>query len=747
MRLLKNGKKSTENEENEQVKQDKPKKLKKPRVKKEKIKKEKVKKEKGKQEKPQKNTKKKIKKNRKSPKFFSIFSNMKIRTKIFAGFLVVILALIYITFNSYQFIGNIVSEYIPLIQAQNTIGEAVQSMNVAQRDFIIIDRTNEDFFKEASELAEGQLYQSERTLSFKSEFDQVMETLDQVRESSLVDGSEDLKSQLNQLDEKISAYRTAFDEMHLNIQKRGFASYGLIGEIETLKKQLGIKLAALPQDSNLDKAIANLDLAHINYLYTQQERFQKQIADRLGYPNTQVALGNYSQSYKDEYREIATGYTDAFAALVELDKYIGRNETEGLFLTLKTLSEEVSTMTNTFSESISENLQDEIARLLVGLLITVGIIAAAAIAFALIIANVISKPITDVNVMLKDISEGEGDLTKELQVNTKEEIGTLAKLFNQFVSKIRAVVSNVKDSATSLSNYTEEIHNAIEQANDSIEVVNYEVRSMVDGLQNSASVVEQTTASIQELSSSASMISKEADTVVVDSKEMLNASKAGVNKLVDVVGSIGQVKVSSESMANVIGALKLSSDEIVGIVNMINAIADQTSLLALNASIEAARAGEHGRGFSVVAEEVRKLAEQSKDSAFKINDIITQISTDINGASETMLKEQALVNDSVAQANETSDNFKQILSLIEGITNRMSKISEGANQQSIISEEMAKAIDNLSHVMQDNVRSSERIGENVESQVATFEEIAASISELKNMANVLESETNRFKID
>ncbi|MBM7562201.1 methyl-accepting chemotaxis protein [Fusibacter tunisiensis] len=722
-------------------------KVKKPREKKEKIKKEKVKKEKVKKEKVKKEKRSKKLKPKKNMKRFALISNMKIRTKIMGGFLVVIIALIYSTINSYTFIGEIVNDYIPVIEAQHTIGEAVQSMNVAQRDFIIIDRTNEDFFKAASELGEGELYPTDRTVAFNTEYAAVSETLQTIGNASLVKGNSELEEKLSALESKLNAYHQTFEEMHLQIQHRGYATYGVIGEIDKLKKQLSIKLAALPQDGNLDKAIANLDLAHINYLYTQEERFQKQIADRLGYPNTQVALGNYSQEYKDEYREIATGYTDKFAELVELDNVIGRNQSEGLFLTLNTLSDEVAALTVALSESVADRLQNEIASLLFKLLITVAVIAIGAILFAIVIANVISRPITNVNVMLKDISEGEGDLTKELPVQTKEEMGTLAKLFNQFVSKIRAVVINVKENANSLSTYTEEIHNAIEQTNESLEAVNHEVQTMVDGLQSSASVVEQTTASIQELSSSAQMISKEAETVVVDSKEMLNASKTGVGKLEKVADSIGQVKVSSESMAGVIGALKLSSEEIVDIVNMINAIADQTSLLALNASIEAARAGEHGRGFSVVAEEVRKLAEQSKDSAFKINDIITQITTDIQGASETIEKEQTLVKTSVEEANETSNNFQQILKLIEGITERMTKISEGAGQQSDISEEMAKAIDNLSHIMQENVQSSERIGENVETQVATFEEIAASISELKNMATVLQSETDKFIVE
>lgn len=674
------------------------------------------------------------------------FKHWKIRNKVFFGFIVIILALVYVTFSSYQFIGVIANTFIPVIETQSQLSATVQSMNATQRDFFLIDRTNEAFFKEASKLPEGELAQTERTLAFSDFYESAIANLETLKSADFIKSNQGLMSQLSALEAELNNYNTQFHSMHASVQKRGYDAFGVVGKIDTIKRQLKIKLAAMPQDSNLDKAIANLDIAHVNYLYTQAPKYLDQIKDQLGYPNTQVMLGDFTDSYKADYKAISDGYVAAFAELVALDDEIGRSATEGYFGAISASSQQVEALSTEFNQAVKDDLNDEIGKLIGSLLLIVGAIIIAMLGFAFILATLISKPINNVNLMLKDISEGEGDLTKRLEIQTREEMGTMAGLFNQFASKIRDVVAQVKTSAGSLTNYTDEIHDAIEQANDSIEQINVEVQSMIDGLQNNASVVEQTTASIQELSSSAQMISKEADLVVGDSNEVLRASKQGVDKLNRVVESVEQVKLSSESMYQVIETLKQSSDEIVGIVNLINAIADQTSLLALNASIEAARAGEHGRGFSVVAEEVRKLAEQSKTSAFQINGIIEQISNDIHGAGQTMSKERLLVERSVKEAHETHGNFNQILTLIEGINLKITNISQGAGQQSQISEEMAKAIDELSDIMQGNVASSERIGSNIENQVATFEEIAASISELKNMATILESETNRFKV-
>jgi methyl-accepting chemotaxis protein len=676
-----------------------------------------------------------------------MFRNWRIRNKILSGFVVIILALIYITVTALGFIGDITEDYIPVIESQNTINSAVQRMNVNQRDFLLIDRTNEEFHASAKDLAEGVLASTPRTEAFNEEYTMLMETLSTLRGTRLIEKNDELLVMITSLEQELTSYRASFDEIHKLIQLRGFDRYGLIGDIDRTARDLKYKLSTLPTDPNLVRAISGLDLSHLNYLYTQKPLYAKSIRDQLGYPNAQVALGTQLDAFKTSYKETSDLYVDLFNQLVEIDDVIGRNESEGLFATLTTTSQEVDLIAIEINTAIKSELEQAIGSVLIRLIGIVAAITFLTLGFAFILANLISKPIRNVNLMLEDISEGEGDLTKQLNLNTKEEIGTLAKLFNLFVTKIKDVIVQVKQSAFSLSESTDEIHNAIDQANDSIEAISYEVQKMIDGLQNSASVVEETTASIQELSSSATMISKEANAVSEDSTRVLDASKQGVEKLEKVVQSIEKVKTSSESMANVIGTLKLSSEEIVSIVSIINAIAEQTSLLALNASIEAARAGEHGRGFSVVAEEVRKLAEQSKGSAVKINNIIKQISKDIQGASDTMVNEQHLVEVSVKEAHDTNKSFGAILSLIEAITQKISRITEGANQQSLISEEMAKAIDELSHVMQGNVESSESIGSNIESQVATFEEIGASISELKHMAETLKQEMMRFKTE
>ncbi|MCK8059617.1 MULTISPECIES: methyl-accepting chemotaxis protein [unclassified Fusibacter] len=675
------------------------------------------------------------------------FKNWKIGTKIIVAFILVLIAVIYIVLRGYTLISSIKDDDIPLIQSQMQLNQIVKDMNSTQKDFLLVDSKNPQFFKDDTNNDDFTLNSTPRTIQFYALLEQANKKFEIMLGTDLVKRNLSIKDKIKDVQRNLDDYNYYFDQMHFNTQLKGFGDAGLIGDTTKLKNDLKSKLIVFSSDQAVQKMLSEVDSAYVNYLYTMDIQYFNQIKGVFTTLNQKVIQSDKPDSFKDGYSEMNSEFITSFEALIALNDKIGKTDSEGIYGDMNAALNRVLVSSEELNQLFEEKIMGQISSMVTSVAIIVGIMLVIVIIFAIIISRIISQPVKNLNVMLKDISEGEGDLTKMLEVKTKEELGLLATLFNNFVTKIRDVVIKVKSSVTTLTTYTEEIYGAIEQANDSIENMNIEVQAMVDGLQNNASVVQETTASIQELSSSAAMIAKEAHAVANDSTEVLEASKQGAQKLNHVVKSIEQVKESSESMANVISTLKLSSQEIVGIVSIINAIAEQTSLLALNASIEAARAGEHGRGFSVVAEEVRKLAEQSKGSAFEINGIIKQISKDIDGANETMITEQTYVTESVKQVYETNMSFTQILELIQAIDDKLNTISDGATQQSEISDDMAKAIDELSDIMQTNATSAERIGESVEMQVATFEEIGASISELKTMAQILETETNRFKVD
>ncbi|MBF8984696.1 methyl-accepting chemotaxis protein [Lutibacter sp. B2] len=375
----------------------------------------------------------------------------------------------------------------------------------------------------------------------------------------------------------------------------------------------------------------------------------------------------------------------------------------------------------------------------------VGIIAILIIMY-LIINNMV-RPINKTINMLKDIAEGEGDLTKRLDVYSNDEIGELAKWFNLFVDKIQELVSQAKYNADVLAESSSQIALGMDQANKGIEEIGSGIGDVSDSSQNNASVVEEATASIEELASSSEIVSQEAKNAFESGAVILKAANQGAENIKQVVEANNRVKESTKEVYEVIGELKASSDQVGAIVSIITNISEQTNLLALNAAIEAARAGEHGRGFAVVAEEVRKLAEESKTSASEISSLISEIQTRADNANKAVKEGQQLVEVSVDKSNVVNEHFKNILESIEGITRKIEMISNSSIQQVQVAEEMTKAMDEISATTQDNASSVQQINEVIESQASSFEEIGASVEELKNVAFALKDKTDKFKVE
>lgn len=377
----------------------------------------------------------------------------------------------------------------------------------------------------------------------------------------------------------------------------------------------------------------------------------------------------------------------------------------------------------------------------------IGIISILAILIILyMIISKVLKPIKDTTEMLKDIAQGEGDLTKRLDAKTNDEIGEMAKWFNLFVDKIEALVRDVKINIDIVAEGSTEIASCLEQSNKGIDDIAKGIEHVSVSAEVNAGVVEETTASIHEFSNSIDTISEKTRDTFEKSKGVLQIADKG-NKIVsEIVQVNNNVKESANEILTSVSDLKNSSDRVKEIVDMITNISEQTNLLALNAAIEAARAGEHGKGFTVVAEEVRCLAEQSKESAAQISLLLNDIKTKADKANEEVIEGQRLSEISVEKSNLVKVHFTEIFTSIETITEKIQLISQSANEQSKISEEMTKSMNDISKSAQDNAEAVQMINGILEEQVTSYGEISSNMDEFKKIAFNLKDSTNSFKI-
>lgn len=352
--------------------------------------------------------------------------------------------------------------------------------------------------------------------------------------------------------------------------------------------------------------------------------------------------------------------------------------------------------------------------------VLVGISILTLIAVFVVLNFVINKIIGSLNLVVDDlklIAEGEGDLTNKINVESKDEIGTLAKYFNQFVMKLREIIQYVKDNSTSLASSTAELSATTEEL----------LRTSSD----QASQVTAVASAVAELEATSQGILtaiKESDNL---SKSAVSSTKEGKLIVDRLIEEINDLKHKMDTLNDTIRNLSSSSSEIGNILNTINDIADQTNLLALNAAIEAARAGEHGRGFAVVADEVRKLAEKTQNSTKEIESIVKSVQNETNLSEKNMMESIETIENSLKTMAETNTKFEQIMKMVEEVANKNASIG-------ISTEEQFKAIEDIS-------RSIQSISAGIEESSKAVEEVANTIMSIDKESADLQQIVKKFK--
>lgn len=368
---------------------------------------------------------------------------------------------------------------------------------------------------------------------------------------------------------------------------------------------------------------------------------------------------------------------------------------------------------------------------------------------ALIAIGIVSKiinPIKGLTDQVNEMSRGNLDI-EPLKVNTRDELGQLASDFNQMVIHLKGLIRNVHNNAEQIAATSEEVAANTEETSKSIVDIAESIHLIVDGTKHQVKQLldadEKTTSIRAELTEMIERmhIVEEAATTSTLSAENGNTVVANIIQGMSEIET--QAVLTGENIRNLDG----KSQEISHILALITSIAEQTNLLALNAAIEAARAGENGRGFQVVANEVRKLSEQTGDAVNDIYSIVSKIKEEIAGAVDNAKKGETSAQHGFIIVQEAGVTFKKITESITGVSNQIETIS---NTVRTMDEHMNSVVNSLKESVSISETTSERtlsIAAVTEQQNASMEEIAAATNILARMSEELESETEKFNID
>ncbi|WP_052090813.1 methyl-accepting chemotaxis protein [Desulfosporosinus sp. HMP52] len=368
------------------------------------------------------------------------------------------------------------------------------------------------------------------------------------------------------------------------------------------------------------------------------------------------------------------------------------------------------------------------------------------ILISILTALSITRPLKKITNEVKSLAENGGDLTQVIPIDTKNEIGDLARATNKFLSNLRNIMIQVMEGSKLVAISSQQLTISSEQTALATNQVAGVVSSVSQGAEEQVSSVDEASAAVEQISAAIQESASNADSVAALADATASATEKGLKAVGNTIVQMNNIRQATGQTQEAITKLAESSNQITDIVNIISGIAAQTNLLALNAAIEAARAGEQGRGFAVVAEEVRKLSEQSQVAAKQITDLIALNHTNINNAVSSMNNGVANVRNGIEVVNTANDAFEDITNLVSKVTVQIQEVSIGIQQMAESSRNIVVSMEGISQVSKETSVQMETVSASTQEQSAAIEEIAASSQSMAQIAEELKNTVGKFKV-
>lgn len=377
--------------------------------------------------------------------------------------------------------------------------------------------------------------------------------------------------------------------------------------------------------------------------------------------------------------------------------------------------------------------------------ITVGVTLLIGLIIIWLLSNSIARPIGIVTEHMNRLAKG--DLTQEqLTLKSKDETGRLAQAMNHLQTNLKDMISSVADTSSRLTNHSQTLNQSASEVRTGSDQVAVTMQELASGSETQASHSSDLAYNMSAFTTVVEQANEKGQLIYDTSNQMLDMTTQGKTLMTHSSNQMSHIhKIVQEAVQKVSG-LDHRSKEVSKLVYVIKDIADQTNLLALNAAIEAARAGEHGRGFAVVADEVRQLAEQVTASVTDITQIVDGIQTETLSVTDSLQLGYQEVEKGSEEINETVKTFNHIDQALKDMVDRVQEISSNLAEIATNSQKMHTSIEEIASISEESAAGIEQSSASIQQTSSSMEEVAASSDELAQLAEQLNELVKQFKL-
>ncbi|HZG87212.1 methyl-accepting chemotaxis protein [Paenibacillus sp.] len=396
------------------------------------------------------------------------------------------------------------------------------------------------------------------------------------------------------------------------------------------------------------------------------------------------------------------------------------------------------------AEQLDERLGVAYKASLALIVVTIAIAAAITIVIGLWISRMIVYPIRKLQSAMGLAANG--DLTADPKLAAKDELGELARSFASMLESLRGVLRQVTESTEMVAASSQQLTASAEETGKSSEMITQVAQQLAAGAERQAESVRRAVAEADDIGEAAERMNDNMRRMRETAVDTAERSRDGLERMDELRAKMDELREAIDGLSAVIAGLGSKSDQIGDVMDLITDIAAQTNLLALNAAIEAARAGEHGRGFAVVADEVRKLAEQSGASAKEVAAHVAGIRDGIAAAGSSMKRATGQLQEGLEGVRSAEETFRSIAASAANVETDSASAADGLEGMMKQFQSMLDGLRAIAQVAEEAAAGTQHVSAATEEQLATMEEMTASSTHLSRMAAELQENVGRFKV-